>query len=145
MGYVEQFERIPERYRLDKRELGKVLVVASTALLVVSVHSVLVFQSTAEDVKKADKQLEKAQAVMSTSAFNQSMQAIGSIETFEEVNIYNQFRQASKAFSSAKNATSELSSARERIESSYELYQWLVLVSILGIVAGISVMYILEE
>ncbi|MFB6207744.1 MAG: hypothetical protein ABEJ69_00165 [Candidatus Nanohaloarchaea archaeon] len=142
MNPVDWIEHVPERYRVDKRELGKVMIVASTALLVVAVHSVFVFQTAMKDVRAADKQLEQADAIMSSPSFNQSMQAIDSIETFEEVNIYNQFQQASNAFHAANDAMVKVESARESMEANHELYQWLVLISILGEVAGVAVIYI---
>lgn len=132
----------PDRYSIDRRELGKVLLVASTALLVVSVHATLSFQDSMKDVQKVDRQLEQTEAIMDSRGFNQSLQAIDSLQTVEEVDIYNQFRQASDAFRQARQAVSSAETASDNLESNYELYRWLVLVSILGQVAGLAVIYI---
>lgn len=132
----------PERYRIDRRELGKVLLVASTALLVVSVHATLSFQDSLKDVKKVDQNLDQAEAIMDSRGFNQSLQAINSLETVDQVDIYNQFKQASNAFKQARAAIQSAETARDNLESNYEMYRWLVLISILGQVAGLAVMYI---
>ncbi|MFB6204396.1 MAG: hypothetical protein ABEJ75_01990 [Candidatus Nanohaloarchaea archaeon] len=142
MNPVEWIEHVPERYRVDKRELGKVMIVASTALLVVAVHSVFVFQDAMSDVNRAEEKLSTAEAKMSSSGFNQSLQAIQSLDTYEQVNIYNHFREAAESFSAAKEALNSIESASEHLEASYRLYQWLVLISILGEVAGFAIIYI---
>lgn len=142
MNPVSWLEHVPERYRVDRRELGKVLIVASTAILFMSIHSILVVQSAMKDVKTAQDSLKEADARMSSQAFNESLQAIKSLDTYDQVDIYNHFRQAGDAFTAARNTVDEVEAAADRLERNFHMYQWLVVISLLGEVAGIAVIYL---
>jgi len=142
MDLVDQLERIPEKYRVDKRELGKVLLVASAAFFVVSVHSALTLNAAIDEVDNTESQLNEMQAVMESQSFNQSMNALEGTDTDEQVDIYEQFSTAVEAFNSAEGAFASMESISEGLENSYSTYQWLVLASILGMVAGAAIIYI---
>lgn len=142
MDLVDQLERIPEKYRVDKRELGKVLLVASAAIFVVSVHSALTLNAAINEVDNTQSQLNEMEVIMESQSFNQSMSALESTDTYEQVDIYGQFSTAVDAFNSAEGAFNSMESVSEGLENSYGIYQWLVLTSILGMVAGAVIIYI---
>jgi hypothetical protein len=142
MDLVDQLERVPERYRIDKRELGKVLMIASAAVFVVSVHSALTLNAAVEEVDKTDKQLSEMEAIIESDSFNRSMQALESTDTYEQVDIYAQFSTAVEAFNSANQGFDSLDNVSQGLENSYNTYQWLVLISLLGLVAGAVIIYI---
>lgn len=142
MDLLEHLEKVPEKYRIDKRELGKILLIASAAVFVVSVHSALTLNAAIEEVDKTDSQLSEMEAIIESDSFNQSMNALESTDTFEQVDIYGQFSTAVEAFSSAGQGFNSLDDVSQGLENSYTTYQWLVLISLLGIVAGAVIIYI---
>lgn len=142
MELLEQVERIPDKYRIDKRELGKVLLIASAAVFVVSVHSALTLNAAIDEVEKTDSQLSEMEAIIESDSFNQSMQALESTDTYEQVDLYGQFSTALEAFNSAQNGFNSIDDVSEGLENSYSIYQWLVLISLLGCVAGAVIIYI---
>jgi hypothetical protein len=142
MDLVDWIERIPERYRVDKQELGKVLLVASAAAFVVSLHSAFTLDATIQQVDRTNSQFDELEVIMSSQSFNQSMEALESTDTYEQIDIYGQFSTAVDTFQTAEDGLESQEELSEGLDSSYETYQWLVLVSILGIVAGAAIIYI---
>lgn len=142
MDFVEQVERVPKKYRIDKRELGKVLLIASAAVFIVSVHSALTLNAAVDEVQKTDNQLSEMEAIIESDSFNQSMQALESTDTYEQVDIYGQFSSALEAFNSAEKGFNSLDNVSQGLENSYSTYQWLALISLLGCVAGAVIIYI---
>lgn len=137
---MKSVEELKETYTLDINEFSKVVLIASFALLVVSLHSAYMFQQSAEDIEKLDSSLDRTSAVINSDGFQDSLEALQSIEGTE---IGVQFEQAREAFSGVENDINQTENSLERLEQNYETYQWLVLFSILGMVSGISLRYLL--
>lgn len=143
MDLVDWIERIPEQYRIDQRELGKVLLVASAAIFVVSVHATFTFNAALQEVEQTNNQLDEMELVMNSQSFNNSMQGIQDLtDTAEQRNIYGQFSTAVEAFQTAEEGLDSIDRVEQGLESSYENYQWLALISLLGIVAGGAIIYL---
>lgn len=142
MASLNWFERIPDKYQWDRREFGRLLVVVSAAIMILSLHSTVVLQSTINDIGETGEELDRAQGMMNTQGFNQSLQAISSLETYEDVDVSNQFTQASSAFQVAFNSTERMDETENQLKANLDLYRWLVLISILGVVAGIAEIYL---
>ncbi len=135
------FERLEERYTVDRREFGKILVIASTALLVLSLHSALSFQSALSQVEKVNRDFDKARGIIESPGFNDSLEALQSVKGGGS-QITNQFVTASNAFLEARDALERSEKAEDDLEGTYQQYRWLVLIAVLGEVAGIAVIYI---
>lgn len=135
----QKLSEISDRYSIDKREFGKVLTVASIAIFVVSVHSAMEFGKASEDLKKVNRGFDKTSGVINSEGFNQSIEAL---ESLKGTDIAPQFIRASKAFRSAQANLEKSEMAQNRLEESFETYRWLVLISILGTISGITVIYI---
>lgn len=142
MADLNWFEKVPDRYQWDRNEFGRLLIVVSVAVLILSIHSVTVLQTSIDDVGDSTKKIERAQGIMNSQGFNQSLQAIESIETYEDVDISNQFVQASSAFQAAANAMESIDETEDQLRLNLAIYRWLVLMSILGIVAGAGIIYL---
>lgn len=132
-------QKLRQKYSLDKKELGKVLFIASAAFLVISVHAAMEFQSSMEDIEQTNNKLEETSAIINSEGFQDSIEAL---ETVRGTQIAPQFIQASEAFNSAEEAINETQETEERLKSSYNSYRWVVLASILGMVAGASIIYV---
>lgn len=123
----------PSDYSLDQRELGKLLFVASAAVFVVSAHSALKFRDSANELDKMNRKLDRVQGIMEGESFQESFEALsqrGLDEIVAEVDT------AVTAFESASSSFNRSEQVQEDIESSYELYRWIVLTSIVGMTVG---------
>jgi len=128
-----------DEYTVDQNELGKILLIASTALLVVSVHAALQFQNSYDQMNEVNKQFDKTEGIVESQSFNDSLEALNSVKGSE---IASKFTTAAKAFQEAKTAIEASEAAETNLENNVETYKWLVLISILGEVAGVSIIYI---
>lgn len=133
------YRELEEKYFIDKREFGKVLLVASLAVLLVSVHAALEFQSASQNLDQMNEKFEETSGIINSESFNQSLQAL---ETVRGTDIGPQFIQAAEAFRDAQGSIEDSREAEENLNSSFEIYQWLILVSILGTVSGAAIIYI---
>ena len=137
---MKSLKDIKEEYTIDTNEFSKVVLIASFALLIVSLHSAYMFQQSAEDIEKLDSSLDRTSAVISSDGFQESLEALQSIEGTE---IGVQFEQARNAFSRVEGDINQTENSLKRLEGNYETYQWLVLVSIMGVVSGLSLRYLI--
>lgn len=131
-------QRFSENYFFDRMEFGEVLTVASAAILVVSLNSALLMQNSLEEVKDVNQEFEELDAIMSTDNFQSSMEAL---ET-TAVEISQDFQRVYTGFQALNSSTESVSQLEKNLENRYEFYRWLILISLLGIVAGISLIYI---
>lgn len=132
---------LKRRYTFDRRELGRVMIVASAAILVVSLHAALSFQSSFERMEQVNREFDRAQGIIESPNFNDSIQALQSTRG-AGTEITNQFVTASQAFLDARDTLRSAEAAEKGLEENYLLYRWLVLVAVLGIVGGAAVIYI---
>lgn len=126
-------------YVLDSTELGKILIIASTALLLVSIHAALNFQDAASSMEKTNKQFERASGVINSDNFQESMNRL---EGLGSDTITRQVRTASSAFETADQAIQRSVQTEKDLERHYSTFQWLALIAIMGEVAGIAVIYV---
>lgn len=131
--------RLHREYGIDKMELSKIMVIASTTLLVVSIHSVMSFQSAHQKVSDANSELSEASAVVNSEQFQQGMD---SISRLTQSRFTNQMKTAVSSLQSANSSLEETRQAEESLGKNVEIYQWLALIGILGNVAGVSIRFI---
>ncbi len=140
LGEFKTFlKTLPNRYNLDRVELGKIMVIASTMLLVVSVHSVYVLDSSLEQLEQSNQELETSSNILSDSDFQSAINSLGDIQGS---NIDQQIAMVAEGFVDADQALERLEETEEDLEDTKEMHQWLVVTSIVGIVAGVSVVFI---
>lgn len=138
---MEKLEELRSRYTFDSREFGKVLLVASVTLLVVSVHATLQFQQASEKTDALNDNLTETSGIINSQGFNESLEAL---ESVRGTDIAPQFITAADAFRQASSSFSLAEEANKGLENSSQLYRWLVLLSIMGMVTGMSFIYIFE-
>lgn len=130
---------ILQKYTLDKKEMGKVMLVASITLFIVSVHSVFILQNASSQASSLYDSLEKTDAIISSQDFNQSIDAL---EDTQGTRLAPRFMTAADAFRSAQNTTEKAEKLEADLNSDTQVYQWTALVSILGTVSGALLIYI---
>lgn len=135
----DRLKQLKSQYSFDKKEFGKVLLIASASLFVVSVHSALVFDQAESEMRKVNNQFTEAKAIMDSPSFNNSLQALNSLKTTD---IGRHFTKVAKAFNKVKGSLNHMEQVEKDMSRSAELYRWLVLVSMAGMVAGGSLIYV---
>ncbi|MFB6199842.1 MAG: hypothetical protein ABEJ83_03110 [Candidatus Nanohaloarchaea archaeon] len=131
-------QKLEKQYGIDRKELGKTLLVASAAILAVTVPTVLELQSAAKELDAANTELNKASTIIQGQDFQESLEAL---ESVEGTNLAPRYLTAAEAFRTAQNATENLEEVEEGLRSGSKIYQWITLLSILGIVAGATILH----
>ncbi|MFB6215599.1 MAG: hypothetical protein ABEJ72_01300 [Candidatus Aenigmatarchaeota archaeon] len=136
---IRRLEELHEEYGIDKVELSKVMIIASTTLMIVSIHAALQFQSAEKKVSEVGQDLSRVSAIVQSSSFQNSLQ---SIQSMEGSPLVNQIQTATSAFKKAADSFKKVKKVEESLHRSKRIYQWLALIGILGNVAGISLFFI---
>lgn len=138
MNPQQKINELSQEYTVDKTELGKIMVIASATLLLFSIHTTLTLQNTKEKATKLDERLDKAYTLINSQRFNNSLNAL---EDTKGTKIGPMYLGAAKAFRKAQNATKTAEQLQEELKARSQAYQWNILVSLLGIVAGALIIY----
>lgn len=128
-----------EEYGIDKMELSKIMVIASTTLMIISIHATMSFQTAHEGVSNANDKLSEASAIVNSEQFQEG---VNSISRLSDSQLTNQIETAAGALQSANSSLEETRKSEEQLDSAMKMYQWLALIGILGNVAGISIRFI---
>lgn len=132
--------RLHARYGIDKVELGKIMIIASTTLLLVSIHAFTSLEAAHSQIKKVDDSMEQAEVVVNDPRLQDSLEAV------EKINDGSYFKNSMtsliKAVEQMDSSINKVKSAEKHLKKEAELFQWLALIGILGNVAGIAAIYI---
>ena len=130
---------IEYNYWLDKREFGKVMTIASMAVLVVSIHGVYTLNESVEQASESSERMRTTAVLVGSDSFQQSMESLaGTGATIGGQNI-NEVVDDLQYASDSVESMEELS---QELEDTRETYQWTVLAGMLGMVTGITAIYI---
>jgi len=126
-------------YWLDKREYGKVMVIASMAVLVVSIHGVYTINGAVEQASESSEQMRVTAVLIGSDSFQQSMERLagtGATIGGQDINeVVDDLQYASDSVENLEELSNELEDTRKT-------YQWTVLAGMLGMVTGITAIYI---
>lgn len=138
MDLKKKFQEFEYRHRIDQREVGRILLVASTTLLIFSLHGVVNLSSSAESLDSLESNYSSVSSMVGTEEFNDTVQALEDVQGGE---IGQRMQYTADVFRGLQGTSSSIQSAAEEVDSLTDMYRWLVLLSVLGIVAGISLIY----
>jgi hypothetical protein len=130
----------PGDYTLDRAEMGKVLIVASATLLVVSAHAVLQFSATESKLSDAYTDSKRVSSLADSQSFNRSLRTLASFRTGTQVS--RQVRTLVDTASTMQSASQDIQEAQQNLGEKREMYQWLVLISVAGLATGLAERYI---
>jgi hypothetical protein len=131
----------PGDYTLDRAEMGKVLIVASATLLVVSAHAVLQFSATESKLSDAYTDSKRVSSLADSQSFNRSLRTLASFRTGTQVS--RQVRTLVDTASTMQSASQDIQQeAQQNLGEKREMYQWLVLISVAGLATGLAERYI---
>lgn len=130
---------VNQNYALDQRELGKILIIVSFTLLVVSAHAVYTIDDAVEQASNSTERMEGVSIMVNSDRFQSSMESLDNTgmtiggRTMSEVVEELQYM---------TDTVDEVDQLSQDLEEAQRTYQWTVLIGILGMVAGITVIYI---
>ena len=139
MDLKQKIQDIEYEYWLDKREFGKITIIASLAVLVVSIHAVYTINGAVEQASNSSEQMQRTAALVGSDRFQQSMESLGGTGTTINGRSIGEVVSELQYASESVNQMEDLS---EELERTRTTYQWTVLIGILGLVAGITAIYI---
>lgn len=130
-----------DQYTLDTTELGKVITVASISILLISIPSAIEYKDAYNELEQTNRDLDNLRGVMSTDGFEDGMESIETTLGDSNIPGAGEFRQLHSSFDQMNSTLTELETMETRYESSYQTYQWIILLSIVGGVSGLALIY----
>lgn len=139
MNLKNKINELEYDYTLDEKELGKTLIIVSFTLLMFSIHTILVMQPAIEEARTTDERLNQLDQVVNTDEFNQSLNAM---QDLQSTDVGEQLDYALQTFQGMQVTVEGQEEIYQDLERTNTRYQWLVLVGLLGIIAGVSIIYV---
>ncbi|MFO7794092.1 MAG: hypothetical protein R6V35_03910 [Candidatus Nanohaloarchaea archaeon] len=139
MDLKQKIQEIEYEYWLDKREFGKVMIIASLSILVVSIHAIYTVNDAVDQASNSSERMETTAVLVNSDSFQNSM------ENFADTGATIGGEPVSEVVSDlqyASESVEEMNQMSEELENARTTYQWTVLLGILGLVAGITAIYI---
>jgi hypothetical protein len=135
---VDTTKRLSHEYGLDKQEFSKIVIITCTALLVVSINSVYTMQSVQSDLEQTDKDMQEASAVINSDRFQDAMDTLQRIES---TRLTRQIQAAQTSFEQLDSSFDRIQTAQGKVDEAQRTYQWMSLISILGIISGVALRF----
>jgi hypothetical protein len=135
---VGKTRELSHDYGLDKMELSKIVIITSTALLVISINAVYTMQSVQSDLKQTDQSVQQASAVINSDRFQDAMNTLQRIESDR---LTNQLQAAEESLNNLDSSFENVNTAQDKVDQTQRTYQWMSLISILGIISGVALRY----
>lgn len=144
---AEEFERegpkatlkeLHREYGLDQQELGKIILISSLAIFVVSVPAAITLQETHDQVSSVNTDMDEVQGMINSNTFQQSLTSVEAVGGSLARNI----QVISEDLRNANASISELESTETTLGQRANTYKWISLVSLIGIISGIVTIYI---
>jgi hypothetical protein len=131
-------KQLSHEYGLDKQEFSKIVIITCTALLVVSINSVYTMQSVQSDLEQTDKDMQEASAVINSNRFQDAMDTLQRIES---TRLTRQIQAAQTSFEQLDSSFDKIQTAQGKVDEAQRTYQWMSLISILGIISGVALRF----
>ena len=122
-------------YTLDSTEFGKILTVFSAALLVSSVYGYYSLGSVEAQITESENQMENGLSFVESPDSQRIIEALSDVRGVSE-----EFSVLQRGFQEAEQSLNSTRQARTAVEDARERYQWMSVVSISSIIAGVTVM-----
>ncbi len=131
-----RLEEIGGEYGIDQIELGKLLIVVSASVLMVSIPAAMAFHSALGSVESTQENMSQAADFVQSSSFQSELDNLVMQEDGD------QFLWAYQGFQRAGDAAEGLEETSDDMEERYTVFQWISLLAILGLVSGITIIYL---
>jgi len=124
-------------YQLDSAELGKIITIFSLATLLFSIHGYYAMQDVETQIKDSQNQLEDGLRFIESDDSQRIIEAAQDIRGLSE-----EFLALEQGFQSAETSLNSTREAATSVEQTKKSYQWMVVLSISSIIAGITIILI---
>ncbi|EGQ43315.1 MAG: hypothetical protein J07AB43_13060 [Candidatus Nanosalina sp. J07AB43] len=126
---------------VDQQELGKILLIASSTLLLVSIHAFYSVSDIEQDLQELDGEMTQTSAVLNSDGFNSSLQALRDVNA---LNVQAKIVRIIEGMNKASDTLQSSNQLEKNAEGSISTYQWLSLISLLGFVSGL-ILFLMER
>lgn len=136
-----EVEDLFDRFSVNQKELGKVLIIASFTLLVVSLHSFYVLNDIETGASEMEEEVDRTVTLLESDQFNSSLEALRDVEAF---GVQRKVETVIAGMNDVQSSLSKPDNLTEQARESKEAYQWLSLIGLLGLISGL-ILFILER
>ena len=126
---------------IDQQELGKILLIASFTLFLVSLHAFYSLSDIEQGLQDVNGEVSQTSAVLNSNTFNSSLQALREVNA---LNVESKVVRIIEGMNKANQALQSSEQLEKNVEGSKSTYQWLSLISLLGFVSGLS-LFLMER
>lgn len=133
----KKLEELHAEYAFSRTELAKIMVIVSTTLIVVSIPAALSFQSAADQANSVNNQLSQTSAILNSERVQTSLDVLRNAQGTS----FDQISAALDAFERSENAVNSTRTLQNDMEKNMEMYQWLVLIGIIGEITGAAIFF----
>ncbi len=126
---------------IDQQELGKVLLIASFTLFLVSLNAFYSLSDIEQGLQDVKGEVSQTSAVLNSNSFNSSLQALRRVNA---LNVESKVVRIIEGMNKANEALQSSEQLEKNVEGSKSTYQWLSLISLLGFVSGLS-LFLMER
>jgi len=136
-GLKQRARELHSEYAFSKVELAKIMVIVSTMLIIVSIPAALSFQSAANQAESVNNQLSQTAAILDSDRVQTSLEVLRNTQgtSFDQVSA------AINAFEQSEQTINSTQSLQTDMEQNMKMYQWLVLIGIMGEVAAVAIFF----
>ena len=132
-----RLKELHSEYAFSRVEMAKIMAIVSTMLIVVSIPAALSFQSAASQAGSVNDQLSQTSALLSSDRVQNSLDALRNTQGTS----FDQLSGAIESFEQSQQVLNETRSLERNMERNTELYQWLVLIGIIGEVTATAIFF----
>ena len=136
MKIKNPFPQATQKININQQEIGKMLTLVSLTMLIFSSITLVTLQDINQDLQDVESNYSQINTLIQTQDFQQG------IEDLQTEEISDEALSATLILTNALENTSDLSETSQQLEETHEKYQWMILLSILGLIAGITTIYI---
>ena len=126
---------------IDQQELGKILLIASFTLFLVSLHAFYSLSDIEQGLQDVNGEVSQTSAVLNSNSFNSSLQALRQVNA---LNVESKVVRIIEGMNKANQALQSSEQLEKNVEGSKSTYQWLSLISLLGFVSGL-ILFLMER
>lgn len=138
MDLASRIKEFQESTGITQEKIGLAVIIVSSVTLIISSSGVFKMMEIQESLKDFDDTTSSLSQSINSREFNQTIEGLRDVGTGA---ISEDMSRAATILESYQAAENSLSDARDSIEDITALLRWLFLISVLGEVTGLTLLY----
>lgn len=139
MGLFKHIRDYFDNPEVLQHEAAKIFLMVSTAFLFFSLYMLFQLSIVSEDLNSFQENTSTLSGSVNTEQFNDTIDALEDVQSGAISDYMSQAANVLETFQASKNS---LKSANTKVGSLLQLLRWLFLISLLGEVAGVTLLYL---